>query len=266
MQVSGRTVVITGAGSGIGRALVQACLSRGASVAAVDLSQEGLDGTAAACGAGDRLSLHRVDITDRAAVEALPAAVIAHHGTVDVVVNNAGIIQPFVPFAELGMDVVDRVLRVNLYGPIHVLKAFLPHLLARPEAHVANVSSMGGFMPFPGQTVYGASKAAVKLLTEGLYAELADTRVGVTLVMPGAIATNITENSGVEPLAQPAGDAPMKALPADEAARILLDGIEAGRLHVLIGQDAKMLAAAARIAPRRSIRFVQRQMKKHLGT
>ena len=94
---------------------------------------------------------------------------------VDGLINNAGIVQPFVPFADLDQAAIDRVLDVNLMGTINMSRAFMPVLLSRPEAHLANVSSMGGFFPFPGQTLYGASKAGVKLLTEGLYAELLDT-------------------------------------------------------------------------------------------
>jgi short-subunit dehydrogenase len=97
----------------------------------------------------------------------------------------------------LPYDAIERVLNVNLYGVIYMTKAFLPHLLTRPEAHIVNVSSMGGFFPVPGQSLYGASKAAVKLLTEGLYSELIDTNVRVTAVFPGAIATNISQNSGL---------------------------------------------------------------------
>jgi NADP-dependent 3-hydroxy acid dehydrogenase YdfG len=106
-------------------------------------------------------------MTYRAAVEALPAAVVAAHGAVDAMINNAGIIQPFVPVNELGYDALQRVLDVNLMGTVHMVKAFLPVLLERPEAHLANVSSMGGFFPFPGQTVYGASKAA-RIMVNGI--------------------------------------------------------------------------------------------------
>lgn len=265
MRLKDRVVVVTGGASGIGRALVEALLARGARVAAVDISDARLAELADALKAGERLSVHTCDITDREGVAALPAAVVAHYGQVDVVVNNAGIIQPFVPFLELDDAAIERVLQINLYGTIHMVRAFLPLLLERPEAHLANVSSMGGFMPFPGQTLYGASKAAVKLLTEGLYAELADTHVGVTCVMPGAVATNIASNSGVTGMdTGDAEDAPMKPLPAREAARIILDGIEANRLHVLVGRDAQMLSLASRIAPAGSIRFIQRQMKKML--
>ncbi|WP_252629481.1 SDR family oxidoreductase, partial [Enterobacter sp. JH539] len=90
-------------------------------------------------------------------------------------INNAGIIQPFVKIDQLGYEVVERVFNVNFYGTLYMTKTFLPHLLTRPEAHIVNVSSMGGFLPVPGQTIYGASKAAVKLFTEGLHSELADT-------------------------------------------------------------------------------------------
>ena len=130
-----------------------------------------------------------MDITDRGAVQRLPGEVVDVHGAVDGLINNAGIIQPFVPVAELDDATIERVLDVNLIGTLHMVRAFLPDLLSRPEAHLANVSSMGGFFPFPGQTMYGASKAAVRLLTEGLYAELLDTNVQVSVIFPGAVKT-----------------------------------------------------------------------------
>jgi NAD(P)-dependent dehydrogenase (short-subunit alcohol dehydrogenase family) len=157
MRVGDKAWVVTGAGSGMGRELVLQMLQRGARVAAVDRDPAGLQDLAASAGAGERLSTHVVDITDRAAVEALPAQVEARHGAVDGLVNNAGIIQPFVPVAEIDDESLQRVLDVNLMGTVHMVRAFLPRLLARPEAHLANVSSMGGFFPFPGQTMYGAS-------------------------------------------------------------------------------------------------------------
>lgn len=265
MKVNKKIVVVTGAGSGIGRALVAELLARGAAVAAVDLSDEGLKETARINGNNGALSLHVANIADQARVAALPAEILARHGAIDVLINNAGIIQPFVPFAELDFEVIDRVLQVNLYGVIHMTRAFLPHMMERAEAHLVNVSSMGGFMPFPGQTMYGASKAAVKLLTEGLYAELMDTSVDVSVVFPGAVATNITTNSGAGGHApEEAEDSAFKPLPAEDAARAIVDGIEKGRLHIFVGKDSKLLNMATRIAPRRSVRFIQQQMKKML--
>lgn len=264
MLVSGKVWVVTGGGSGMGRELVLLLLQRGARVAAVDVNAGALDETASLAGAGERLSVHVVDITDRTAVEALPVAVVAAHGAVDGLLNNAGIIQPFIPVAELGYAVIERVLDVNLMGTVHLVKVFLPLLLDRPEAHIANVSSMGGFFPFPGQTMYGASKAAVRLFTEGLYAELLDTDVTVSVIMPGAVATAITENSGVGTPGGDEGSVPMT--PPDKAARIMVDGIEKDRLHIYVGLDARLMSIAIKVAPRPAIRFVQRQMAKRLTT
>ena len=229
MKVSNKVIVVTGAGSGMGRALVLALLNKGAQVAAVDLNETTLNETYKLAGSpGNKVSRHVVNVSDRAAVEALPDKVIAAHGAVDGVINNAGIIQPFVRLNELQFDAIERVLNVNLYGVIYMTKAFLPHLLTRPAAHIVNVSSMGGFFPVPGQSLYGASKAGVKLLTEGLFSELTATNVRVTVVFPGAIATNISQNSGVAIQTAAAGEASpsFKMTSADDAAQIIIDGIE----------------------------------------
>ena len=217
--------------------------------------------TAALATAGARMSTHVADITDRVVVAALPDQVIAAHGAVDAIINNAGIIQPFVTIEELDYPTIERVLGVNLMGTIHVVKAFLPHLRARPQAHIANVSSMGGFLPVPGQVMYGASKAAVKLLTEGLYAELLETNVGVSVIMPGAVATNITSNSGVSIPGMESAAASARTLPAPEAARIIVDGIEKDRLHIYVGRDSQLMGAAVRVAPKQATHLISKQMK-----
>ena len=188
MKMQNKVIVVTGAGSGIGRALTLKLVAMGAKVAAVDLNPDTLAETVNLAGSNKRkISTHIVNVSDKGAVDNLPQAVINAHGTVDGLINNAGIIQPFVKLADLDDKIIERVLNVNLYGVIYMTRAFLPHLLKRPEAHITNVSSMGGFFPVPGQTIYGASKAAVKLMTEGLYAELIDTNVGVTVVFPGVL-------------------------------------------------------------------------------
>lgn len=265
VKLADKTLVITGGGGGIGRQLVLQALERGARVAAVDLRMAAMEETAVLAKAGDRLSLHECNITDREAVHALPAAVIAAHGAVDGVVNNAGIIQPFTNVVALDYATIERVIDVNLWGTIHMVKAFLPELMNRPVAHLVNVSSMGGFLPFPGQTVYGASKAAVKLLTEGLYTELLGSQVAVSVVMPGAVATDITGNSGVGGHSpEQAEDSALKPLPAPDAARIIWDGVEADKLHILVGKDAKALNLASRLAPGPAARFITKQMEKML--
>ena len=264
MKVAGKTIVVTGGGSGMGRELVLLLLKRGARVAAVDINEASLKETAALAGDHQgRLSTHVMNITDREAIEALPEAVVQAHGAVDGVINNAGIIQPFVRINDLDFKDIERVFNVNFWGSVYVTKAFLPYLLKRPEAHIVNTSSMGGFLPVPGQTAYGSSKAAVKLFTEGLHSELLDTNVRVSAVFPGAIATNITTNSGVIPATggNTEQSRKYKTTSAEDAAEIILDGIEKNKYHILVGSDAKMMSLLTRIMPERAARMIYTQMR-----
>jgi NADP-dependent 3-hydroxy acid dehydrogenase YdfG len=265
MRVAGKVLVVTGAGSGIGREVAREALRRGAKVAACDVNPTTLAETADLAGAGGRLSTHELNVADRAAVEALPAAVTERHGAIDGIVHCAGIIQPFVRLKDLEYATIDRVFAVNWLGTLFLTKTLLPILLARPEGHIVNVSSMGGFLPVPGQTIYGASKAAVKLLTEGLHSECAGTNVRVTVVFPGAVATNITTNSGVAaPGGASAADTEKMArriTPADKAARIILDGMEKDAFRVMVGGDATFMDRIYRLDPRRAAGFIAKQMK-----
>ena len=263
MKVAGKTVVVTGAGSGIGRAVTLEALRRGARVAAVDVNPTTLEETGSLAAAGDRFSTFVVDITDKDAVAALPQQVITRFGAVDGLIHCAGIIQPFVKVKDLDDAAIDRVFNINWWGTLNLNRAFLPVLLARPAGHIVNVSSMGGFLPVPGQAVYGASKAAVKLLTEALYAECRGTPVRVTLVIPGGVATNITTNSGVAiPIdeAATAGQS-RKVATAEQAATIILDGMEKNAYRVLIGRDAKMMDLIYRLNPKRAAVMIASQMK-----
>ncbi|MCW5875421.1 MAG: SDR family oxidoreductase [Anaerolineales bacterium] len=266
MKVQDKVIVVTGAGAGIGRALTLGLLARGARVAAADINEAGLRETQALAGeAAERVSTHVLDLSDRAKVAALPAQVIAAQGAVDGVINNAGIIQPFVPFNELDYKDIERVIHVNLYSQIYMIKSFLPELLKRPEAHIVNVSSMGGFFPFPGQTLYGATKAAVKLLSEGLYAELLGSNVGVSVAFPGATATDIGKNSGVE---MGGADAESSGLPmasAADAAAEIIAAMEKAKFQAFVGRDSKMMNLFYRLNPRAATRFIQKQMQRMLG-
>lgn len=260
MKIQDKVFVVTGGGSGIGRALSLALLQRGARVAAVDIKEASLNETAQLANSA-ALSTHIVDISNKAQVEALLPQVIEKHGMVDGLVNNAGIIQPFVKLVDLDYPAIERVLNINLYGTIYMLKTFLPTLLKRPEAHVVNISSMGGFFPFPGQTLYGASKAAVKILTEGLYAELIGTNVGVSVVFPGAIATNISQNSGLAMPETDAESAPIKPTSPEVAAETIIKAIEKNKLQAYIGRDAAMMNIFYKLNPRGAIHFITKQME-----
>jgi len=199
MEIGGRLFVVTGAGNGIGREVAFLLLARGARVAAVSRGAAGLERTAELAGPGAALSTHVVDVADRAAVAALPAAVEAAHGIpADGIINVAGIIHRFAKISDLSMEEIEHVVDVDLWGTVNMTKAFLAGLMARPSASIVNFGSMGALIPFPGQGAYGASKGGVHLFTETLLAELRDTSIQVSLVMPGAVATNILGGSGVD--------------------------------------------------------------------
>lgn len=262
MEIRDHVFVVTGGGNGIGREVVLALVRQGARVAAVDLREGSLAETASLAGAGDRLTLHTADVSDRDAVAALADAVVAAHGHVDGLVNVAGIIQRFAKVVDLAHADIEKVMAVNFWGVVNTSTAFLPHLLARPAASLVNVSSMGALAPVPGQSAYGASKAAVKLFTEGLYAELRGTPVAVTVVFPGGVATGIAQNSG-QGMPTPAGDtSKMEAKltkPADAAAQIV-DAVRTGPYRVCIGSDARMLDRLARFSPRRATEMIAKRM------
>lgn len=262
MKLNGKVVVITGAGNGMGREMAIDAIARGAKVYGVDISEANLKATSALVSNPASFAFEVLDITNRELVSKLPTKVIAKFGSVDVLINNAGIIQPFVFVADLDFEHIDRVMSVNFEGPVNLVKAFLPELKKRSEAHIANVSSMGGYGPVPGQTIYGASKAAIKLFTEGLRSELKSTSVKVTAIYPGAIGTNIAANSGIS-MELPAGaEAPaMKMTPAPTAAKIMLDGIEADKARVFVGSDASMMDKLVRYMPVKAADIIYNQMK-----
>jgi short-subunit dehydrogenase len=269
MQVNNKTIVVTGAGSGIGRALSLQLLHKQARVVGIDINLNALAETQRIADVGDdRFKAFELDITNQAKVMALPDEVIWHFGSVDGIINNAGIIQKFIPVNDLTIEEITRIMNVNFYGTVYLTKAFLPIFLTRPEAHIVNISSMGGFIPFPRQTIYGAAKAAVKIFTEGLYTELKDTSVKVTVVHPGAVATNITENSGLgKPkidLSDPknADKASKMALSPTKAAEIIIAAMEKNKFRATVGKDAAMLDLLYRLNPKFATNFIGKMMKK----
>lgn len=268
MNVKNKTIVVTGGGAGMGRELVLNLLFRGAKVAAVDINESALAETKKLAGAkaGD-LSTHLLNIANREAVEKFSDELISKYGQIDGLINNAGIIQPFVKVNDLDYAIIDRVMNVDFYGTLYMTKAFLPHFLERPEAHIVNVSSMGGFLSVPGQSIYGAAKAAVKLLTEGLSCELINTNVHVTVVFPGAIGTNIKANSGAEEVSKTDGKSKkslIKPLTPVKAAQIIIDGMEKNKFRIFVGPDVKVLDFIYRVSPKLALKLITKQMKSHI--
>ena len=260
MKVSGKVFVVTGAGNGIGREVALVLLERGARVAGLDINTEWLEETKNLSGSyASNFESFPLDITDRTAVFALPKRVEKTLGAADGLLNIAGIIQPFVRVNDLDFEAIDRVVNVNLHGPITLIKAFLPTLLSRPEAHIVNVSSMGSCAPVPGQTVYGATKAAINLLSEGMRSELMGTNVHMTVVYPGAIGTNIAGNSGLD--MSGAGESTRKVVAPRDAGVALVDAVEANKKRVLIGQDATFMWRANRLSPDLAANLIYKGMK-----
>ncbi|HEX6454026.1 MAG TPA: SDR family NAD(P)-dependent oxidoreductase [Trebonia sp.] len=261
---SGKVAVVTGAGSGIGRQLALELARRGARVAACDVSETGLAETAGLLKEqGAEPHTARLDVSDRQAVLDYAAAVAAHFGVVHQVYNNAGISGGGRGVLDSEWEVYDRVLAVNLMGVINGTKAFLPHLIASGDGHVVNVSSLNGILAQPSLSAYCASKFGVRGFTETLRAEmLAEKRpVKVTVVHPGGVKTNIAsanledarrlgiELTKADELRIRTYNEKLLRMPADQAARIILDGVAAGKSRVLVGRDAKLLDQAVRLVP-----------------
>ncbi len=193
--IHGKLAVVTGAGSGIGRATALALAREGAAITLADIDEAGLQETARQiAAAGGRSSQHAVNVADRGQMEAFAQAVEARHGRVDIVVNNAGI-GILEDFADTPLEDFEKVVDVNLWGVVHGSKFFLPALLRQGGGHIVNISSLAGIISTPGMVSYGTTKFAVRGFSESLRAELAPHNIGVTSVHPGMIRTNIAKAS-----------------------------------------------------------------------
>lgn len=266
MLVKNKRIVVTGASGGVGTELVKALLDKGASVIAVSRNVEGLIKLKENLGAGDRLMIYSVDVSDKEAVLNAAERMLQDCGAIDGLINNAGVIQPFVEVKDLPWEKIEQVMRVNFYGQLYFIKALLPELLKRPEAHIVNIASMGGFLPVPGQVIYGASKAAVKLLSEGLYAELKDTKVGVSLVLPGGINTDIAKRSGVALSSEATHSAAAKILLSPQkAALLVIDAMEKRKLSVRIGKDSRAFFFLYKHFPKAAIHIMSKFMKANIA-
>ncbi len=253
--LQGRTAVITGAASGIGRAIAQSLAQRGCHLALADLDEAGLAQTEAMLGGAVRVSRHQLDVADASAVAAFPIQVASAHGGVDVLVNNAGVALAGA-FDQVAPSDFEWLFAINFWGVVNMTRAFLPLLKAREEARLVNLSSLFGLIAPPGQAAYASSKFAVRGFTEALRHELKATTVGVTLVHPGGVATAIARNSRLPASMNPAQaearrrhiEALLK-LPPERAGEIIVRGIERGQSRVLVGTDAKFASLIQRLAP-----------------
>ena len=250
--------VVTGAASGIGAALAVALARRGMRLALVDRNAAGLEATAAQVRAPGRVaSTHLLDLTDLAATAALPAAVLAEHGRVSVLVNNAGVALGGM-FEQVAPEDFDWLMAINFHAPVRLARAFLPLLAREPAAQLVNVSSIFGIIAPPGQTAYAASKFALRGFSEALRHELQMTgsSVGVTLVHPGGVRTAIADSARLAPGLDAAEVARHReewrgllAMPAETAGERIARGIERREMRVLVGTDAIGAAWLQRLLP-----------------
>ncbi len=255
-SVTDKVVVITGAGSGIGRGLAVRAAGRGALLAISDWNPDGLAETVDLVkGAGAReVRSDVVDVSDRAAMAQWAAAVADQFGRVNLVVNNAGVTATG-DFADMSYDDFDWIVGVNLMGVVHGTKEFLPHVIASGNGAIVNVSSLFGLISVPGQSAYNATKYAVRGFTEAIREEMlvAGHPVTVTCVHPGGIKTGISRN-GRKNAGEDADaldrlfEQKLARMSPDKAAGIILDGALAGKARVLVGIDAHLLHHFARLA------------------
>ncbi len=263
---AGKLCVVTGAGSGIGRALSRALASRGARLALSDINEEGLAETVSLIGApaSNSIRADRLDVADANDIEAYAASVKESLGDADYVFNVAGMTR-LGDFAETSLENFEKVMNVNFWGVVRMTKAFLPQLLATGGG-VVNISSLFGLIGFRGQTHYSASKFAVRGFSETLALELEEKGVAVTSVHPGGVATNIVRNAGLDGLPEgvpdkAAFDAAFDKLaitPAEKAAEIILDGAAKRKRRVIVGSDAKFVSAIQRLFPQSYAKILKR--------
>jgi NAD(P)-dependent dehydrogenase (short-subunit alcohol dehydrogenase family) len=254
-KIRGNVVVITGAGSGIGRALAKEMAARGARLALSDVDARGLQTTEESLPTETRVTTHLVDVRDRARMEEWARELKQAHGGVDILINNAGVAVRSC-FEHISYEQLELVLGVNLWGVIHGVKATLPLLRASPFAHIVNIASVNSFVPLPQNAAYNMAKCAVLGLTETLMQELANTHIRVTCVAPGAIRTNIVRNSVGFTDAQVDYFDSFAKTTSEQAARAIAAGIERNKDYLLIGRDAWLMAIGRWLAPRRFVRFV----------
>lgn len=245
---NGKVVAITGAASGIGRALASELARRGATVAIADIDEAGLEETAKrARASGGTVSTTVLDVADRAAVFAWADQVVTEHGKANVIVNNAGVALG-ATVDVMAIEDFEWLMGINFWGVVHGTQAFLPHLVAAGEGHIVNISSVFGLIGIPSQSAYNAAKFAVRGFTEALRQEmkLAGHPVKVTTVHPGGVKTGIARNStaveGIDPkeLAK-TFDAKLAKTTPERAAKIILEAVRKGHARVLVGPDAKLL-------------------------
>jgi short-subunit dehydrogenase len=252
----GGVAVITGAAQGIGRTLALQLAGEGVDLGLADLDTDRLEATAAeARKSGVKVSTHPLDVADAGAVAGLPDAILAEHGRVTLLINNAGVAL-MGDFEELALADIEWLFAINFWGVVRMTKAFLPLLRRQPAAHIVNLSSVFGIIAPAGQSAYSASKFAVRGFSESLRHEIEGGTVSLSVVHPGGIATNIAVNARVAASIDPAtaqkavaGFKSVARTTPEAAAARIINGIRRREKRILIGGDARLIAVVQRLLP-----------------
>jgi short-subunit dehydrogenase len=249
-EIIGRVAVVTGAGSGIGRAVSLELAAQGADLALVDIDESGLDTLRAEVElSGGTASVHIVDVSSQQQMSELPGQVIAVHGAVHILVNNAGV-SVNLPFEQQEVDDLEWITGINYWGVMYGCKFFLPHLQKADQGHIVNMSSSAGLTGMKGQSSYAATKFAVRGLSECLYVELANSSVGITCVHPGAVATNILDAARMDATEK---EKMLKffhlAMPPKKAARLIVKAIRKNRFKLVFCVESRILDFMKRLFP-----------------
>ncbi len=258
--LKGKVVVITGAASGIGAALANNLAQRGARLVLADIDANGLENLAASLRAKGCDCIYQItDTGDEAAIYALALHTQTHFGAADVVINNAGV-SLIGPVEKIKSADAHWLMNINFWGVVHGCKAFLPQLRTRPQALLVNISSIFAMVSLPTQSIYNASKAAVRGFSDALREELRDSPVAVLCVHPGGIRTNIAKQARIVDSSMVADSdqalreafTRMARTSAEQAAAQIIAALESGKTRLLIGADAKFMDFLFRLVPSRS--------------
>ncbi len=258
-NLEGKVAAVTGAASGIGRALGLALAAEGCEVALSDVDERGLDETHRLLQErGARVSQARVDVAHREAVFDWAEQVVQEHGAVHLIFNNAGVALA-ASVRNMTLAELEWLMAIDFWGVVYGTKAFLPHLERAGEGHIVNVSSVFGLIAFPGNGAYNAAKFAVRGFTEALSIELRAERspIVASSVHPGGIRTQIVRHARIG--AQEGSDTDAEQLEREfrraartspeQAARIILEGVKRDRRRILVGRDAHLISGLQRLFP-----------------
>jgi len=263
-NLNGKKIIVTGAGSGIGRALAYQLAAEGATLILNDYKADTLQETTDNITAN--VETHLFDVSKREAWENFQTAVLAKHEEIDVIINNAGVALGELSVQETTLEQMEWLMGINYWGVVYGTKCFLPTMMRLPEASVVNISSVFGIAGIANQSTYCSAKFAVRGFTESLRMEMLDTNVCVTTVHPGGIKTNIARDARHPDKERHKNMAKsfekMAITSADKAAEVIINGIKKKKRRVLIGRDARAMDRFVRLFPTKYSRIFLNQIER----